>query len=90
MGSEVNGTFLSQGDTVATPLALEVAANGMEIAQMEADAVASPSGVVAAVQNWFAAAVESASPFAVYIIIGLALASLAGCGFVLYRHRKNE
>lgn len=73
-----------------TPLASEVAANGMEIAQMEADAVVSPSGVVAAVQNWFAAAVDSASPFAIYIIIGLALASLAGCGFVLYRHRKNE
>lgn len=73
-----------------TPLASEVAANGMEIAQMEADAVASPSGVVAAVQNWFAAAVDSASPFAIYIIIGLALASLAGCGFTLYRHRKNE
>lgn len=82
LGSEFNGTFLSQGDTVSVPLV-------SEIAQAEADVV-SPSGVVAAVQNWFAAAVDSASPFAVYIIIGLVLASLAGCGFVFYRIRKRD
>ena len=86
LGSEANDVLAQQGDSVVAPLRSE--ANAVE--QAEAAAVASPAGVVAAVQNWFAAAVDSASPFAVYIIIGLALASLAGCGFVLYRVRKRD